>query len=538
MQMAGQYQKAFQQGGQDHTDHHEGNVEGDLAHGAAHHAQGQEGGNGGGTGSYHRPEHPACAPQGGTLGGFPLLQVGQRVLAHHNGIVDDDPQGQNQAEQTDHVDGAAEQPDQAQGGHEGHRDAHGDPPGHPGIEEEIEGGDHQQQTADAVPQQGGNALLYQLPGLEIEGHLYAFREGGAVLRAPAANLVGQLQHVPVFAAHHLQFDGRVALIGEGRLVIPGASLDGGHVAQTQLLAVGGGNQGQVGEGPFVTSLAQGAQLFGSVIPARSAGGYVLAETAHPVADFAQTHTQIMECRSGHLDGHFLFRQAQEVHLAGTQGEDLVFHVAHQRAQFFQGAVFRGHHDGGDQGVVGDLLDHRSLRVLRQIADGVDALADLVQGQAQVGAVFQLDKDSRGALLGAGDQFLGVGQGLDGLLHGDGNGALYILRAGASPGDGDGDVVEIKIRKQLGIEPVEAEKPEHHHQQHQQIRCDLVLGKAGDQAPRFTHPDGPRCGCRRHCRWQGLRATLSHQLPRHRRCCPAPVAGPPAGRQWPGAAGWS
>ena len=416
--------------------------------------------------------------------------MGEGVLAHHNGIVDDDPQGQNQTEQADHVDGAAEQPHQPQSGHEGHRDAHGDPPGHPGIEEEVERGDDQQQTGDAVPQQGGNTLLHQLPGLEVEGHLYAFREGGAVVGPPAAHLVGQLQHVAVFAAHHLQLDGRVALVGEGGLVIPGAPFDDGHVAQAQLLAVGGGDQWQVGEGPFVTALTEGAQLLGGVIPAHGAGGNVLAEIAHPITDLAKAHAQIMEGSGGHLDGHFLFRQAEEVHLAGPQGKDLVLHVAHQRAQLLQGAVLRGHHDGGDQRIVGDLLDNRSFCVLGQVADGVDTLAHFIQGQAQVGAVLQFDKDGRGTLLGAGDQFLGVGQGLDGLLHRNGDGALHILGAGAAPGDSDGDVVKIEIREQLGVEPIEAEKPEHHHQQHQQVGSNLVLGEAGNQTPWLTHPDHP------------------------------------------------
>ena len=85
------------------------------------------------------------------------------------------------------------------------------------------------------------------------------RKGGAAAsRRTARSLLRRSlgQHVAVFAAHHLQLDGRVALVGEGGLVIPGAPFDDGHVAQAQLLAVGGGDQRQVGEGPFVTALTR------------------------------------------------------------------------------------------------------------------------------------------------------------------------------------------------------------------------------------------------------------------------------------------
>ena len=130
---------------------------------------------------------------------------------------------------------------------------------------------------------------------------------------------------------------------------------------------------------------------------------------------------------------------------------------------------------------GDFLDHRPFRVLGQVADGIDALAHFIQCQPQVVPSSSSMKMAEAPCWERAISFLVLGRVLMACSTG-----MVMERCtssgGPAPGDGDGDVVEIEIRKQLGVEAIEPQHAEHDHQQHQQVGGNLVLGKAGDQAP--------------------------------------------------------
>ena len=98
--------------------------------------------------------------------------MGQCILTHHDGVVDDDAQGHDQGEQADHVYAASRQVQDEQGSHEGDRNAHRHPPGNPSGEKQVEYRDHQHQAPCPVFHQQHDAIFDKLPGLVVDLDLY------------------------------------------------------------------------------------------------------------------------------------------------------------------------------------------------------------------------------------------------------------------------------------------------------------------------------------------------------------------------------
>ena len=72
------------------------------------------------------------------------------VLPHHNGIINDDPQRQDQRKQREHVDRQAQRPHDPQRRGDRHRNANRDPEGGAHIEEQEQEGEHNQYAVERV----------------------------------------------------------------------------------------------------------------------------------------------------------------------------------------------------------------------------------------------------------------------------------------------------------------------------------------------------------------------------------------------------
>ena len=108
--MGWQDHKTLQQRGNQHADHHHRNIAQDIAYYTSHHQQWHERRHRGQGRSQYWPDHTLGSAFGGIDGLLSHTGMGVRVLPHHDGIVNDHPQGHDQGKQGNHVDGAADQP--------------------------------------------------------------------------------------------------------------------------------------------------------------------------------------------------------------------------------------------------------------------------------------------------------------------------------------------------------------------------------------------------------------------------------------------
>ncbi len=184
--------------------------------------------------------------------------MGQRVLANHDGIVDDDAQRHDQGEQADHVDAATDGVEHAQRGHERHRDAQRHPPGDPSIEEQKQNGHHQHQTAAPVFDQQENAVLDQSPGLVEDGQFHPRRQLWPGCRRPVFQNPGGLKRIGGLGALQLQLHCRAAMEAQSYFAILGTAFDDGDIAQRDQGAIAAGFQRQRGKSRFVAALIQTA----------------------------------------------------------------------------------------------------------------------------------------------------------------------------------------------------------------------------------------------------------------------------------------
>jgi hypothetical protein len=152
-QVAWQHQKAFDQRTKQGRDHHQRNGADDGADNVADHEHRQEGGDGGqGRGQDGRGH--ALGPQfrcRQSIQAAPALHL--RVLTHDDGVVDDNTQHQDHAEQADHVDALPCQQHDAHGTQQGRRNTERDPERNPEIQKDDQHQQHDNQAADAVVDQ-------------------------------------------------------------------------------------------------------------------------------------------------------------------------------------------------------------------------------------------------------------------------------------------------------------------------------------------------------------------------------------------------
>ncbi len=375
--------------------------------------------------------------------------MGEGVFAHHDGVIHDDTQGHDQGKQADHIDGATGEIEHRQGGQKRDRDPHRNPERHPYIEKQEQGGDHQDQSADAVFQQQVDAITQVLPALVVHLNGHPLRQTRPHILQPLGEYAGGTQGVLRFGAHHQHFNGGLPVDRDVRLVFLRAALHLRQIPYPQQAAAAVGKQGHFFKALHGALLAQAAHLFGDFILGGGAGRQVGAVLAHPVGDFGQRQAGFMEGGRRHLDGNFFCRHAHKIDLTDAAAQQFILELARQHGQLRQG--FRPHDDDvGDGGEALDLLDHRPLGFVRQVADGFHPLFHPIQYITYDHPLLQFQHNAAGAGPRSGGHLFYFGEGFQFLLHGDDDGALHILGAGTTPGHGDTDVFQFEVGKELGV----------------------------------------------------------------------------------------
>ncbi len=235
-QVPRQHQEALDQRRRDHAHDDQRNIEQHVADDAAHQHQRQKGRDGGQRRGDHRCQHAPCAALGRLERRLARLIVGERILTDDDGVVDDDAQRHDEAEQAHHVDAATDQIEHAEGRHERDGDAHRDPEGDAAVQEQKQNEHHQHQAAGAVFQHELNALLDEQPGLVVDDRLHPRWPAAAAVLEPALEDLGRLETARVLVAPEAHLDGRLAVDTDRRLAAACAALDGGDVSEAHQAA--------------------------------------------------------------------------------------------------------------------------------------------------------------------------------------------------------------------------------------------------------------------------------------------------------------
>ena len=135
MQVSWQNEETLHQRCQNDTDNDGWDIDQNITDDTAYQHQRQEGRDG-----CHRRGGNRCKHAQGAANRCPArtlayLGVRKGILTHHYGIIHDNTQRHNQAEERDHVDGAANHVEHCQRRQERNRDTHGDPERHATVEE-------------------------------------------------------------------------------------------------------------------------------------------------------------------------------------------------------------------------------------------------------------------------------------------------------------------------------------------------------------------------------------------------------------------
>ena len=402
--------------------------------------------------------------------------MGERVLAHHDGIVDDDAQRHDETEEAHHVDAAADEVEHAEGRHEGDRDTHCHPECNAAVQKQKQDEHHQNQAAGAVLQQQLDALLDQQPRLVVDSHLDPRRPATTVVCQPAGENFRRFEAAGVLVALETHLDGRLAGDGDHGLAAAGTPLDGGDVSQGQKPARFIAEQGQALETHLPSALIQRPQLPGHVVQADVPGRQIAAQPGDSIGDVVQGQVQLVQHSGRHLDGDLLLRQSHQLDVGDAAIQQLAFHLLHQRAQLADAGVGVGHQYPRHGLVADDAGDLRRLRRRREIAHQRHLLLHLVQRHAHVGALLVFEDDARRALGGVGRHLAESIQGTKLLLEGVGDGSLHVLGAGTGPLDAHLHHVEGDVREELRVDTIQSPEPCQDHDHHEQIARHLVLGE--------------------------------------------------------------
>ncbi len=210
--MPRQDKEAFDQRGNQHRDHCHWNIAGDRSQPPGQEVEHTEGKDGGHRRREHRTDHPPCGNNRGLSRLIALLVQKIGVFAHHNGIVDNDPERQDQRKQGEHIDRQPQRPHHAQRRGNRNRNANGNPKGRSHVEKQEQEGKHDQHAVKCiVPQQKHPAKD------EVRAHVIVFYgdiggQCGFNLSEIVADHSLLADRIALGSAPYLQRDGRFTLI--------------------------------------------------------------------------------------------------------------------------------------------------------------------------------------------------------------------------------------------------------------------------------------------------------------------------------------
>ena len=486
--VVGQDQETFDQRSRQHQDHRQRDVRHQRPELSADQHQPGKGDDRGQGRCDHRRAHRARRPFGGDQ--RRLAQLAGAIVgmfAHHDGVVHDDAQRQDQREQRDHVDRHADRVHHRHRRQQRRRDARRDPDRGAGVQKQEQQAQDQPQPHQRIVQkqrQPGRDLFRPRPN---QFHRNPLRQGRRQRVDGRLHVLLHADRVARCAALDGHRDRRVAVDEIGHAPVDARVAHLRHVTDGQLRPVGQRGQDQSRD------LFGGARL-GPRAHARYARCHVARRRGRGGSgdgrrDLVQRDVVLHQVGHAQLDQGFGGGQAGDGQPRHPTGVQAVGQVVRDAAQLIQAHGARDHHVG-DRVAPGAARDLGVLGALGQVARGGDGGFDLAGGAGHVPARLELQGDAGAALAGLA---FGQGHALDrdqrGFQHAD-HRPVHIIRPGPVPADGHLDLLDDRVGKELRPEARRGIEARHHHHRQQQVGQRGMAHEGADQARAPIHGWGP------------------------------------------------
>ena len=245
----------------------------------------------------------------------PRLRSVLNVLGHHDGVVDDNPDGEDEGEEADRIDRHVECHHDGEGAYTRNDETHGNPQGKPDLEKQAECDQHQQQPQDPVLQKEIGALLVGLGFIVPHGDAHAVRQSrDHLVRQVLANRPGHIHHLLATGLVDLDEYGGPVLMADDQVCLLEPVADLGGVAEAHERAVAAAEQDDLLEVLLVVVLPEGPYSnlrFPGIYAARRQVERTAADRAGNVG---QRESQGPQPVKRHLDGNLVIPDPADLDL--------------------------------------------------------------------------------------------------------------------------------------------------------------------------------------------------------------------------------
>ena len=250
---------------------------------------------------------------------LPHLDVPHDVLAHDDRIVDEDADGQRQAEQRHRVEREAEGPHRDERGHHRHRQRQARDDGRaPGVQEQEHDEHGQRRAFEQGPLHVGHRVGDARAGVARGDQLDAGRQRLPDLVDTLADALADFGGAVAVGLDDVDADGVAPVEQRRRARLLGAVDGVGHVAQPNQLAVALGDDDarEIRGRVEPAEQADGALVERAVEPAHRRGQVLRLQRLHDLADADAGRLQRLRLER---DGHLALDAADHAHL-GDAGD--------------------------------------------------------------------------------------------------------------------------------------------------------------------------------------------------------------------------
>ncbi len=271
---------------------------------------------------------PICAARDTAVA---LFFERRRLLAHDDGIVNDDPGHHDEREHRDHVDRLAGQIHHAERRKQRHGDAGRHPERHAGIEEQEQQTQYDGEALNTVLDQDTEALHHELAADVIDLDVERLRQRGPLFLEILGQDIHGPQRIGALRPLHRDLDGRLPAHEPDLTFAIEARIDLGDILEEDFLPAGSRLYLDLANclrrSPF------GARPKLHVLLAFETPGWqVLRVLPHLLGDLLQREPEPAQLRFPHLDPDFFFARAVKRHPVDTGGKKLISDLLRERLQ--------------------------------------------------------------------------------------------------------------------------------------------------------------------------------------------------------------
>ena len=244
--------------------------------------------------------------------------VGVSTLTDDDGVVHDDAQHQDKAEQAQHVDADIHSRHQEEGAHERDRQTHHDPEREFQTQEQGKDQEHQGRTHDQVFNHHVQTALQVITDIRPGRNRNIFRQAGRFFRHPFVHRCGYVQLALVTHRKHLDGNHGLAVVFRETVALDEFIAYLCNVLQQHPGSIGIGADHDVLEIPADVCLAFCPDQDISAFGADGAGGKVKRATAYRLRYFRQGQTVTLQCELTDLDADLIRPLAEELGAGHTR----------------------------------------------------------------------------------------------------------------------------------------------------------------------------------------------------------------------------